>query len=115
MGMPSDKIMAGFRGGGRVVSAVVIAYFFLLTLMVATAQQKVVATLVKDNVGYDYSVAIRYYFGNQNLIALRTKNSSAIKEATSNQRKAADALSDAQRTLAAEAADLQQDLGNLAA
>lgn len=112
--MTSDKVMAGFRGAGRVVSAIVIAYFFLLTLMVATAQQKVVATLVKDNVGYDYSVAIRYYFGNQNLIALRTKNSSAIKQATSAQRKAADALSDAQRTLAAEAADLQQDLQNLA-
>jgi len=111
----SDRSMNLLRASMRVVLAALVAYFFIVVLLVATAQQKVVDALAADNVGYNYSVAVRYYFGKESLQALRGGNSRAIKEATARLRKANDGLRNADQTILGQAADLRQDLERLAA
>ncbi|MEO7178550.1 MAG: hypothetical protein ABIW83_06885, partial [Allosphingosinicella sp.] len=51
----------------RTLVAVAVTYVFIVVLLVATAQQKVDDALTKEAVGYDYSVAVRYYFGKGSL------------------------------------------------
>ena len=46
----------------RGLGSFAVAYFFIVTILVATAQQRVARALESQNVGYDYNVAIRYYF-----------------------------------------------------
>ena len=99
----------------RVIGAALVAYLFIIVLLVATAQQKVVESLAEENVGYSYSVAVRYYFGKDSLAALRGENSRALRDATTRQRRATDRLADAERALLAQAADLRDDLGRLGA
>lgn len=99
---------------GRVIGAVLVAYLFIMVLLVATAQQKVVESLAKENVGYDYSVAVRYYFGRDSLSALRGENGAALRDSTTRLRKAGDRLADADQTLLAQSADLRDDLIHLA-
>jgi hypothetical protein len=103
------------RVAARIVSAALIAYFFIVVLLVATAQQKVVDGLSDQDVGYDYSVAIDYYFGKTSLKTLRGENSGAIKATTGELRKANDRLADANQRLLEQSADLRGDLGRLAA
>jgi hypothetical protein len=111
----SDNSKTLLRAFLRVGSAALIAYFFIIVLLVATAQQKVVDALAKQNVGYDYSVAIDYYFGKTSLKALRDANTRAIKAVTAEMRQESDALADANQKLLEESADLRDDLGRLAA
>jgi hypothetical protein len=111
----SERNMAMLRGTGRVLLALLVAYLFIIVLLVATAQQKVVDALAADNVGFNYNVAVRYYFGKEKLATVRGQNSGALRESSIRLRKASDGVSDAARTLAAQAADLRDDLARLAA
>ncbi len=99
----------------RTVVAILVTYVFIVVLLVATAQQKVDDALTKEGVGYDYSVAVRYYFGKESLKNVVGENSRNIKEATGRLRAANDRLQSANRVLAAEAADLAEDLARLTA
>jgi ferritin-like protein len=99
----------------RAAVAILVTYAFVVVLLVATAQQKVDDALTKEGVGYDYSVAVRYYFGRESLKAVVGENSQHIKETTGRLRVANDRLQSANRLLAAEAADLAEDLARLTA
>lgn len=99
----------------RTLVAIAVTYVFIVVLLVATAQQKVDDALTKEAVGYDYSVAVRYYFGRESLKHVVAENSEAIKQSTAQLRAANDRLQSANRTLTAEAADLAEDLGRLTA
>jgi hypothetical protein len=110
----TERNMAMARAAGRVLLAMAVAYLFIIVLLVATAQQRVVDALAADNVGYDYSVAVRYYFGKENLTAVRAENSRALRESTDRLRKVSDSLTDLERGLAAQSADLRDDLQRLA-
>ena len=106
----SERGLGLLHAAGRVIGAVLVAYLFIITLLVATAQQKVVEALAEDNVGYSYSVAVRYYFGRDSLTAVKAANSRALREATTRQRTANDRLADADRNMLAIEADLRDDL-----
>lgn len=99
----------------RTLVAILVTYVFIVVLLVATAQQKVDDALTREAVGYDYSVAVRYYFGRDSLRTAVGENSEAIKRSTGQLRAANDRLQSANRTLAAEAADLSEDLARLTA
>lgn len=100
---------------GRTIVAILVTYVFIVVLLVATAQQKVDDALTKEAVGYDYSVAVRYYFGKESLKNVVGENSEAIKQSTAQLRAANDRLQSANRILTAEAADLAEDLARLTA
>jgi hypothetical protein len=51
----------------RAISAVLVTYFFLAALLVSTAQQEIVERLKAEDIGYDYTAAIRYHAGPHNL------------------------------------------------
>src|SRR3954447_25288427 len=74
----------------RAAVAILVTYVFIVVLLVATAQQKVDDALTKEAVGYDYSVAVRYYFGKESLKNVVGENSKAIKLATDELRGAND-------------------------
>src|SRR3954447_24399286 len=99
----------------RVVVAVAVTYVFIVVLLVATAQQKVDDALTKEAVGYDYNVAVRYYFGKESLKNVVAENSKAIKQATDQLRGANDRVQAAEQELAGHADDLKDDLARLAA
>ena len=99
----------------RVVVAILVTYGFIVVLLVATAQQKVDDALTKEGVGYDYSVAVRYYFGQESLHNVVAANSQAIKQATTQLRAANDRVQSANRVLTDQAGDLAQDLERLTA
>jgi hypothetical protein len=99
----------------RTLVAVAVTYVFIVVLLVATAQQKVDDALTKEGVGYDYSVAVRYYFGRESLKNTVGENSQAVKQATARLRAANDRFQSAGRLLTAQAADLAEDLGRLTA
>jgi ferritin-like protein len=101
--------------GARTLVAILVTYVFIVVLLVATAQQKVDDALTKEAVGYDYSVAVRYYFGKESLKNVVGENAQQIKDATARLRAANDRVQSANRTLAAEAADLAEDLARLTA
>ncbi len=101
--------------GARTLVAILVTYVFIVVLLVATAQQKVDDALTKEAVGYDYSVAVRYYFGRESLKNVVGENSQSIKQSTAQLRAANDRLQSAGRTLTAEAADLADDLARLTA
>lgn len=67
---------------GRALFALVVAYLFIVTLLVATAQQKVVEALAAENVGYDYNVAIKYFFEPEALSRERDKNLAQLRAAS---------------------------------
>ncbi len=98
----------------RTLVAVAVTYVFIVVLLVATAQQKVDDALTKEAVGYDYSVAVRYYFGKESLRNVVGQNSQAIKQATEQLRGANDRLQAAGQELAGHADDLREDLQRLA-
>lgn len=99
----------------RTIVAVLVTYVFIVVLLVATAQQKVDDALTKEAVGYDYSVAVRYYFGKDSLKHSVAENSRQIKKSTGELRVANDRLQASNVTLNALAGDLSQDLQRLAA
>jgi hypothetical protein len=99
----------------RTLVAILVTYVFIVVLLVATAQQKVDDALTKEAVGYDYSVAVRYYFGRDNLKHVVDDNSRAIKQSTAQLRAANDRVQSAGLALTAEAADLAEDLARLTA
>ncbi|HEX9966272.1 MAG TPA: hypothetical protein VGB04_14950 [Allosphingosinicella sp.] len=99
----------------RTLVAILVTYVFIVVLLVATAQQKVHDALAKQSVGYDYSVAVRYYFGKENLRNVVGTNSRAIGEATAQLRTANDRVQSANLVLASQANDLAQDLQRIAA
>jgi PAS domain-containing protein len=99
----------------RTLVAILVTYAFVVVLLVATAQQKVDDALTKEAVGYDYSVAVRYYFGKESLRNTVGENSEAVKQSTARLRAANDRLQSSGRMLAAEAADLAEDLARLTA
>jgi hypothetical protein len=99
----------------RTLVAILVTYVFVVVLLVATAQQKVDDALTKEAVGYDYSVAVRYYFGKESLRNTVGENSEAVKQSTGRLRAANDRLQSANRALVAEAADLAEDLDRLTA
>src|SRR4051812_50053302 len=101
--------------GARAVVAIVVTYVFIVVLLVATAQQKVDDALTKEAVGYDYNVAVRYYFGRDSLKNLVGNNTQSIKQATGQLRAATDRAQAADRAVADSAADLGQDLARFAA
>src|SRR3712207_2314260 len=76
--------------GARALVAMLVTYVFIVVLLVATAQQKVDDALTKEGVGYDYSVAVRYYFGKESLKNVVGENSRHLKEATARLRVAND-------------------------
>ena len=98
----------------RVIGAAFVAYLFIVVLLVATAQQKVVEALAEENVGYSYSVAVRYYFGRDSLTSVKTSNSRSLRESANRLRTANDRLADADRAMLAIEADLRDDLMLLA-
>src|SRR5687768_147194 len=99
----------------RTLVAILVTYVFVVVLLVATAQQKVDDALTKEGVGYDYSVAVRYYFGRESLKQVVGENSEAIKQSTAQLRAANDRVQSAGRDLTAEAVDLAEDLARLTA
>jgi hypothetical protein len=99
----------------RTLVAVAVTYAFVVVLLVATAQQKVDDALTKEAVGYDYSVAVAYYFGKESLRNVVAENSQAVKQSTAQLRAANDRYQSAERILTAQAADLAEDLGRLTA
>jgi hypothetical protein len=99
----------------RTLVAILVTYVFIVVLLVATAQQKVDDALTKEAVGYDYSVAVGYYFGKESLRNTVGENSAAVKQSTARLRAANDRLQSANRMLTAEAADLAEDLARLTA
>ncbi len=99
----------------RTLVAVVVTYVFVVVLLVATAQQKVDDALTKEAVGYDYSVAVRYYFGKESLRNTVGENSEAVKQSTARLRAARDRLQSASIALTAQATDLAEDLSRLTA
>lgn len=99
----------------RTLVAILVTYVFIVVLLVATAQQKVDDALTKEAVGYDYSVAVRYYFGKESLGNTVGENSEAVKQSTARLRAANDRVQSASRLLTAQAADLAEDLGRLTA
>ena len=99
----------------RALVAILVTYGFVVVLLVATAQQKVDDALTKEAVGYDYSVAVRYYFGKDSLKHVVGENSQAIKQSTGQLRSANDRVQAANRALTAEASDLEDDLTRLTA
>jgi ferritin-like protein len=99
----------------RAVVAILVTYVFIVVLLVATAQQKVDDALTKEAVGYDYSVAVRYYFGKESLKNVVGENSQAIKQSTAQLRAANDRVQAANRLLTDQAGDLAEDLGRLTA
>jgi hypothetical protein len=101
--------------GARALVAILVTYVFVVVLLVATAQQKVDDALTKEAVGYDYSVAVRYYFGRESLKNVVGENSQAIKQQTALLRAANDRLQGANQSVADQAGDLAQDLQRLAA
>ncbi|MEA3060742.1 MAG: hypothetical protein QOJ94_523 [Sphingomonadales bacterium] len=101
--------------GARAVVAIVVTYVFIVVLLVATAQQKVDDALTKEAVGYDYNVAVRYYFGKESLKNVVAENSKAIKQATDQLRGVNDRVQTAEQELAGHADDLKDDLQRLAA
>ncbi|HEY5722066.1 MAG TPA: hypothetical protein VIT45_07070 [Allosphingosinicella sp.] len=111
----SERNMALLRASGRVISAALVAYFFIMVLLVATAQQKVVDALSDQDVGFDYSVAIDYYFGKTSLKAVRGENTKSIKTTTAQIRQGNDKLADANQRLLEQVADLRGDLARLRA
>ncbi|HYE27522.1 MAG TPA: hypothetical protein VEA61_04730 [Allosphingosinicella sp.] len=66
----------------RGLASVAVAYFFIVTILVATAQQRVAEALEAQNVGYDYNVAIRYYFEPNALGHKALENRKALIEAS---------------------------------
>src|SRR4051794_38358477 len=90
----------------RAVVAVLVTYVFIVVLLVATAQQKVDDALTKEAVGYDYSVAIRYYFGKESLKHIVSENSKSIKQGVDRLRAANDRAQSAEQTLTGQADDL---------
>jgi ferritin-like protein len=110
-----DKARHWLDWSARAVVAVLVTYVFIVVLLVATAQQKVDDALTKEAVGYDYSVAIRYYFGRESLRNVVGENSQAIKQSTAQLRAANDRVQAANRLLTDQAADLAEDLGRLTA
>lgn len=113
---PANRLAMAKRFGhwtARTLVAVAVTYIFIVVLLVATAQQKVDDALTKEAVGYDYSVAVRYYFGRESLKNVVSENSDSIKQSTAQLRAANDRLQSANRTVAAEAADLAEDLARL--
>src|SRR3954447_2456300 len=99
----------------RAVVAVLVTYVFVVVLLVATAQQKVDDALTKEAVGYDYSVAVRYYFGRESLKSVVAENSLALKQSTAQLRAANDRLQAANQIVANQAGDLSDDLQRLTA
>jgi hypothetical protein len=99
----------------RAIVAVLVTYVFIVVLLVATAQQKVDDALTKEAVGYDYSVAVRYYFGRESLRNVVGENSRATKQATDQLRGANDRVQTAGQDLAGRADDPREDLQRLAA
>lgn len=67
---------------GRVLLAIVVAYLFIVALLVSTAQQKVVEALNQQNVGYDYNVAIKYFFEPDKLENERAANLGRLTESS---------------------------------
>jgi hypothetical protein len=111
----SERGLSLLKAMVRVIGAALVAYLFIVVLLVSTAQQKVVEALAEDNVGYSYSVAVRYYFGRDSLSAVKASNSRSLRESTNRLRSANDRLADADRALLAIEADLRDDLMELAA
>ncbi|MEA3049383.1 MAG: hypothetical protein QOG84_1219 [Sphingomonadales bacterium] len=101
--------------GARAVVAIAVTYVFIVVLLVATAQQKVDDALTKEAVGYDYNVAVRYYFGKESLKNVVAENSKAIKQATDQLRGTNDRVQAAEQELSGHADDLKDDLQRLAA
>jgi hypothetical protein len=117
-GAPADRWDQARRWvdwGARAVVAVLVTYVFIVVLLVATAQQKVDDALTKEAVGYDYNVAVRYYFGKESLKNVVAENSNAIKQATDHLRAANDRVQEAEQELTGHADDLKGDLQRLAA
>ncbi|HEX6376112.1 MAG TPA: hypothetical protein VFZ91_10370 [Allosphingosinicella sp.] len=115
---PPNRMAIAKRAGlwtARTIVALAVSYVFVVVLLVATAQQKVDDALTKEAVGYDYSVAVRYYFGKESLKNIVGGNSAQIKKATAQLRVATDKLQGGERTLTADSADLKEDLQRLAA
>ena len=110
-----SSVRAWADWGARALVAILVTYVFIVVLLVATAQQKVDDALTKEAVGYDYSVAIRYYFGKESLKNVVGENSQHLKDATGRLRAANDRFQSANRVLTAEAADLKEDLDRLTA
>ncbi|MFL6858171.1 MAG: hypothetical protein ACJ8EB_09730 [Allosphingosinicella sp.] len=101
--------------GARAAVAILVTYVFIVVLLVATAQQKVDDALTKEAVGYDYSVAVRYYFGRESLKSVVAENSLALKQSTAQLRAANDRLQAANQIVANQAGDLADDLQRLTA
>src|SRR4051812_49711383 len=92
---PTDRWAAArhwVNWAARAAVAILVTYVFIVVLLVATAQQKVDDALTKEAVGYDYSVAVRYYFGRESLKSVVAENSLALKQSTAQLRAANDRL-----------------------
>src|SRR5215213_518927 len=113
---PANRLAMAKKLGhwtARTLVAVAVTYVFIVVLLVATAQQKVDDALTKEAVGYDYSVAVRYYFGRDSLKNVVGENSQAIKQSTAQLRAANDRLQAANQVVVNEAGDLAEDLARL--
>jgi flagellar biosynthesis chaperone FliJ len=94
-------------------AAVVVAYVFVILLLVGTAQQRVDEALAKENVGYDYSVAIRYFLDSSELTKRAEQKSKEVRDATTTVRNANRRVAAAERQLEARAVRLRQTVNAL--
>lgn len=99
----------------RGLGSFVVAYFFIVTILVATAQQRVAEGLEAQNVGYDYNVAIRYYFEPAELNDKSVKNRNELVEAGGVLRDLQVRRTLLERNLARQAGQLRGMLGTIAA
>ena len=99
----------------RILFAAVTAYAFIVVMLVATAQQRVDDALAKEKVGYDYSVAVRYFLDSDQLTQRATANSNDLQQAQRERRNADREVQVADRELATQLAILRQLIGTISA
>ena len=104
-----------WRTAMRGLGSFAVAYFFIVTILVATAQQRVAEGLEAQNVGYDYNVAIRYYFEPAELNGKSVKNRNELVDAGAVLRDLQVRRTLLERNLARQAGQLRGMLATIAA
>jgi hypothetical protein len=112
-----DSETAGkrWRALVRGLGSFAVAYFFIVTILVATAQQRVAEALDAQNVGYDYNVAIRYYFKPDELAGKSLAHNQTLIEQRARLRDLESEKAQLERNLARQAAILRNRLTAIAA
>lgn len=111
----SERWGKRWQAAARGLASFAVAYFFIVTILVATAQQRVAEALEAQNVGYDYNVAIRYYFEPAELNAKSSANRNELVEAANRLRDLQLRRTLLERNLARQAGLMRSTLATVAA